>query len=74
MSISDDRALVFVEEDGLWSAHDPDVPGAYGLGPTREAAEADLRMALELLAEYEAGERRKKLIDEDKDLLRKPSE
>jgi predicted RNase H-like HicB family nuclease len=48
---------VFVEEGGTWSAHYPDVPGAYGLGPTKEAAEADLTMALELLAEYEAGER-----------------
>ncbi len=48
--------LVFTEEDGTWSAHDPKVPGAYGLGPTREAAEADLREALALLAEYDAGQ------------------
>jgi predicted RNase H-like HicB family nuclease len=68
---------VFTLEKGKWSAHLPDVPGAYGLGPTPEAAEADLRMALELLVEYEASERRKKLIggvEEDRDLLRKPSE
>jgi predicted RNase H-like HicB family nuclease len=50
----DDRALVVVEEDGMWSAHDPTVPGAYGLGDSKEAAEADLREMLELLAAYEA--------------------
>jgi hypothetical protein len=30
------------------------VPGAYGLGDSKEAAEADLREMLELLAAYEA--------------------
>jgi predicted RNase H-like HicB family nuclease/predicted phosphodiesterase len=54
----DGRDLVFVEEEGKWSAHDPTVPGAYGLGDSKEAAEADLRMALELLADYEASEQK----------------
>jgi predicted RNase H-like HicB family nuclease len=48
--------IVFTEEDGTWSAHDPDVPGVYGLGPTRAAAKADLREALTLLADYVASQ------------------
>ena len=48
--------IVTKKEGGTWSAHDPKVPGAYGLGPTREAAEADLREALALLAEYDASQ------------------
>ena len=48
--------LVFAEENGIWSAHDPSVPGVYGLGPTREAALADLAEAKELLGEYVAGQ------------------
>lgn len=45
-------------EEGMWTAHAPSVPGAYGLGPSSDAAEADLREALELLAEHleEAGD------------------
>ncbi|MGD0837030.1 MAG: metallophosphoesterase family protein [Polyangia bacterium] len=46
--------IVLTEEEGTWSAHDPDVPGVYGLGPTREQALADLEEALALLAEYDA--------------------
>jgi predicted phosphodiesterase/predicted RNase H-like HicB family nuclease len=41
-------------EEGMWSAHDPDVPGVYGLGATREEALADLAEASAALAEYEA--------------------
>jgi predicted phosphodiesterase/predicted RNase H-like HicB family nuclease len=48
--------LVFTEEDGAWTAHDPTVEGVYGLGPTREAAKEDLREALELLGDYVAGQ------------------
>jgi len=44
--------LVFTEEDGTWSAHDPTVEGVYGLGPTRKAAKEDLRETLELLDDY----------------------
>jgi predicted RNase H-like HicB family nuclease len=58
--------LVFVKEDGKWSAHDPNVPGAYGIGSTKKEALADLREMLAVLAKYEAGERRKKLIGERK--------
>jgi predicted phosphodiesterase/predicted RNase H-like HicB family nuclease len=43
-----------VFEEGMWSAHDPDVPGVYGLGATREEALADLAEASAALAEYEA--------------------
>jgi predicted phosphodiesterase/predicted RNase H-like HicB family nuclease len=43
------------EKGGTWWARDPDVPGAYGTGPTREAALADLAEAKALLAEYDAG-------------------
>ena len=60
--------LVVTEEEGKWSAHDPKVPGAYGLGDNKEEALADLREMLSVLAKYEAGERKKKLIGE-----RKPS-
>ncbi len=46
--------FVFTEKNGTWSAHDSNVPGVYGLGPTREAAEADLREALAPLTEHDA--------------------
>jgi predicted RNase H-like HicB family nuclease len=39
-------------EDGIWSAHDPAVPGVYGLGPSRKAALADLVEAKAALNEY----------------------
>jgi predicted phosphodiesterase/predicted RNase H-like HicB family nuclease len=55
--------IVFTEEDGTWSAHDPSVPGVYGLGPTREAAAADLSEARALLGEYDASQ----ADDEDED-------
>ena len=29
-------------EEGMWTAHSPSVPGVYGLGRTRGAAEKDL--------------------------------
>jgi predicted phosphodiesterase/predicted RNase H-like HicB family nuclease len=45
--------IVIKKEGATWSAHDPKVPGVYGLGPTRRAAEADLAEALALLAEHE---------------------
>lgn len=41
-------------EGGAWSAHDPDVPGVYGLGTTRETALADLAEAKALLVDYDA--------------------
>ena len=46
--------LIFTEEDGVWTAHDPTVEGVYGIGPTRKAAKEDLREALELLGDYVA--------------------
>jgi len=47
------------KEEGIWTAHDPSVPGVYGLGDTRNEAEQDLVEALEELREYlrSAGER-----------------
>jgi predicted phosphodiesterase len=55
--------IVFTEEDGTWSAHDPNVIGVYGLGPTHAAAEADLAEAKALLGEYDASQP----DDEDED-------
>jgi predicted phosphodiesterase/predicted RNase H-like HicB family nuclease len=46
------RKLVITVEDGIWSAHDPAVPGVYGLGPSRKAALADLVEAKAALDEY----------------------
>ena len=46
-----------IEREGdTWSAHDPDVPGVYGLGTTREAALADLAEAKSLLCEHDSGQ------------------
>ena len=44
--------IVITVEDGIWAAHDPAVPGVYGLGPSRKAALADLVEATALLDEY----------------------
>ena len=44
--------IVITKEDGIWSAHDPAVPGVYGLGPSRKAALADLVEAKAALDEY----------------------
>jgi len=49
-------AIVFENEGGTWSARDPDVPGVFGVGSSREAARADLAEAMVLLVDYEAGE------------------
>jgi predicted RNase H-like HicB family nuclease len=40
------------EDEGQWTAHDPTVPGVYGLGPSRAAAETDFREALSELHAY----------------------
>lgn len=40
------------QEDDIWTAHDPDVPGAYGLGNTETEAESDLQDALQTNLEY----------------------
>jgi predicted RNase H-like HicB family nuclease len=52
------RECVMWEEGGVWTAHAPSVPGAYGLGATPEASRKDLTAALELMSEYlhEVGE------------------
>ena len=55
--------IIVTEENETWSAHDPNVPGVYGLGPTREAAMADLSEARALLGEYDASQ----ADDEDED-------
>jgi predicted transcriptional regulator len=48
--------VVLTEENGTWLAHDPTVPGHYGLGPTRVAALADLAEAKATLDEYVVGQ------------------
>lgn len=51
------------QDEGLWVAHNPAVPGVYGLGDTLAEAEQDLAEGLELLAqepqarEHDAAER-----------------
>jgi len=40
------------EEEGVWTAHSPSVPGVYGLGSTPDVADRDLKDALDTLAEY----------------------
>lgn len=46
--------IVVENEGGTYLAHDPDVPGVYGTGPTREAALADLAEAKALLTRRDA--------------------
>jgi predicted phosphodiesterase/predicted RNase H-like HicB family nuclease len=48
-------AIVFEHEGRTWSAYDPDVPGVFGTGSTREAALADWAEAKAVLVDYEAG-------------------
>jgi predicted phosphodiesterase/predicted RNase H-like HicB family nuclease len=59
------KRIIAKKEGGTWSAHDPKVPGAHGLGPTREADEADLCEALATVAEYDASQ-----ADEDEEAVR----
>lgn len=40
------------QEEGVWSAMSPSVPGVFGLGSTRVAAENDFTEALSTLADY----------------------
>lgn len=40
------------KDEGLWTAHSPSVPGVYGLGATRRAAETDLIDATAELLDY----------------------
>jgi predicted RNase H-like HicB family nuclease len=46
-------------EEGVWTAHCPAIPGAYGLGATSAQAVADLKDALYELDDYlsELGEK-----------------
>jgi predicted RNase H-like HicB family nuclease len=46
------RECVMWDEDGVWTAHAPSVPGVYGLGDTPEASSKDLTEALELMSAY----------------------
>jgi len=47
---------ILEKEGDTWLAHDPDAPGVYGVGPTREAALADLAEAKALLGKCDAGQ------------------
>lgn len=51
--------FVAVQEDGVWGVTCPSLPGVFGVGKTRKAAERDFAGALETLAEYldEIGEK-----------------
>lgn len=51
--------VVSWKEGRIWSAMSPSVPGVFGLGRTRRAAERDFAKALETLVDYlgEIGER-----------------
>ena len=44
--------FVAVQEDGVWGITCPSLPGVFGVGKTRKAAEKDFAGALETLAEY----------------------
>jgi predicted RNase H-like HicB family nuclease len=44
--------VVIWKEEGVWTAHSPSVPGAYGLGSTVDDAKRDLGEALTLLLRY----------------------
>lgn len=39
------------EEDGEWTAHNPDI-GVFGVGPSRKAALADFVTAAKLMIDY----------------------
>lgn len=40
------------KEGGVWTAHAPAIPGAYGLGATQREAASDLREAISLALAY----------------------
>ncbi len=40
------------QEEGLWTAHSPSVPGVYGVGATRREAEKDFFEALGEMVAY----------------------
>ena len=44
--------VVCWEEEGIWSARVPSIPGIYGVGSTAEEAEADLVEAMGAMEEY----------------------
>ena len=43
---------VAVQEEGLWGVTCPAIPGVFGIGKTRPAAEADFIEALNALLDY----------------------
>jgi uncharacterized protein with HEPN domain/predicted RNase H-like HicB family nuclease len=56
--------FVFWFEEGLWTAHAPAVPGAYGVGATALEAKDDLTQALGTLSEHleKSGEKTKAAV------------
>jgi predicted RNase H-like HicB family nuclease len=46
------------QDEGVWTAHCPSIPGVYGLGDTKGRAEKDLIEGLDTLFDYlhETGE------------------
>jgi predicted RNase H-like HicB family nuclease len=60
--------LVLTQEEGKWSAHDPNLQGVWGLGATREKALADFDQAKAFLKKHEAkieGALRRRKEDEE---------
>lgn len=51
--------ILLWRDEGIWTAHAPSVPGAYGIGRTPKAAKADLAGALRELATYLKSRNRK---------------
>jgi predicted RNase H-like HicB family nuclease len=50
------------QDEGVWTAHSPSVPGVYGIGDTRQKAETDLFEAIGEMFDYlvSIGEKRPK--------------
>lgn len=40
------------QDEGLWTAHSPSVPGVYGVGDTRKQAETELFEGIEEMFDY----------------------
>jgi predicted RNase H-like HicB family nuclease len=44
--------FVVWQDEGVWTAHSPSVPGVYGVGATRRAAEKDLTEGITVMLDY----------------------
>lgn len=57
--------IVFENENEIWSARDPDVPGVFGIGSSREAALEDYAAAKATMEAYLA---RKTAVEDAEDV------